>query len=79
MSLAHNRQTIGGMTTPAEQLESEFTKAASVTNDGVTVARRSLSELMEYEKHTAAKAAQADMAGTVKAMIMRIVPPGGHG
>ena len=67
------------MTTPAEQLASEFTKAASVTNDGVTVARRSLSELMEYEKHAAAKAAQADMAGTVKAMIMRIVPPGGHG
>ena len=67
------------MTTPAEQLEAEVTKAASVSNDGVTVARRSLTELMEYERHLAAKTAQADMGGTIKAMISRIVPPGGHG
>jgi hypothetical protein len=66
------------MTTPAEQLEAEVTKAASVSNDGVTVTRRSLAELIEYEKHLANKEAMADVVGSLKAMITRIVPPGGH-
>jgi len=66
------------MTTPAEQLELEMTKAASVSNDGVTVTRRSLSELIEYEKHLASKQATASPVGALKAMILRIVPPGGH-
>jgi hypothetical protein len=66
------------MTTPAEQLEAEVSKPASVSNDGVTVTRRSLSELIEYEKHLANKEAMAAPVGSLKAMITRIVPPGGH-
>ena len=66
------------MTTPPEQLASEALKPTSVSNDGVTVARRSLAELMEYEKHLAGKAAAANMAATVRGMFSKIVPPGGH-
>jgi hypothetical protein len=66
------------MTTPAEQLEAEVSKPASVSNDGVTVTRRSLAELIAYEKHLANKEAMADPVGSLKAMITRIVPPGGH-
>ena len=66
------------MTTPAEKVDAEALKAASVSNDSVTVTRRSLTELMEYEKHAAARTATADMAGTVKAMFSKIVAPGGR-
>ena len=66
------------MSTPSQILADEAVKAASVSNDGVTVARRSLSELMEYEKHQASKTATADPAAGLRAMITRIVPPGGH-
>jgi hypothetical protein len=66
------------MTTPAEQLASEALKPTSVSNDGVTVTRRSLAELIEYEKHLAGKTAAANMAATVKGMFSKIVPPGGN-
>jgi hypothetical protein len=66
------------MTAISDQLAAEALKAASVSNDGVMVSRRSLTELMEYEKHLAGKAAAADMASTVKNMFSKIVPPGGH-
>ena len=66
------------MSEPADQLAAEALKAASVSNDGVTVSRRSLTELMEYERHLAGKAAAADMASTVKNMFSVFVPPGGH-
>ena len=66
------------MSEPADQLAAEALKAASVSNDGVTVSRRSLTELMEYERHLAAKAATADMAATVRGMFSKFVPPGGH-
>jgi len=66
------------MAEPADQLAAEALKAQSVSNDGVTVTRRSLTELMEYEKHLAAKTAAADMTATVRGMFSKIVPPGGH-
>ena len=66
------------MTTPAEQVDAEALKAASVSNDGVTVTRRSLTELMEYEKHAAARTATQDMASTVRGMFSKIVAPGGR-
>jgi hypothetical protein len=67
------------MTTPAEQLAAEALKAQSVSNDGVTVSRRSLTELMEYEKHVAGKtAASASPNSMLKSMVSKIVPPGGH-
>ena len=65
------------MAEPADQLAAEALKAASVSNDGVSVSRRSLAELMAYENHLASKAASADMAATVRGMFSKIVPPGG--
>ena len=66
------------MTTPSEQLQTELTKAASTTIDGVTQSRRSLSELIEYDKYLASKNATANPAGALQAMTVKIVPPGGH-
>ena len=67
------------MTTPAEQLAIEAVKAASTSNDGVSVSRRSLTELMEYEKHLAGKAAAAATPGAMfRSMISKAVPPGGR-
>ena len=62
----------------SDQLAAEALKAQTVSNDGVTVSRRSLTELMEYEKHLAAKAATADIGATVRGMFSKIVAPGGH-
>jgi hypothetical protein len=61
-----------------DQLAAEALKAQTVSNDGVTVSRRSLTELIEYEKHLAGKAATADMGATVRGMFSKIVAPGGH-
>lgn len=66
------------MAEPADQLAAEALKAQSVSNDGVTVTRRSLSELIEYEKHLASKTATASPAATFRGMTMRVVPPGGR-
>ena len=66
------------MTTPAEQLANEVTKAQSTTVDGVTQSRRSLSELIAYEKHLAAKTAAASPAAAFRGMTVKVVPPGGH-
>lgn len=62
----------------SDQLAAEALKAASVSNDGVMVARRSLAELMEYEKHLAAKTAAASPAAAFRLMNCKIVAPGGH-
>ena len=66
------------MTTPAEQLAADALKPASISNDGVSVSNRSLSELMEYEKHQASKTAAASPRTWLKGAILKIVPPGGH-
>lgn len=66
------------MSEPADQLAAEALKSASVSNDGVSVSRRSLTELMEYEKHLAGKTAAASMAATFRGMNFKIVAPGGH-
>jgi len=63
---------------PADQLAAEALKAASVSNDGVTVTRRSLKDLIEYENHLAAKKATASPAAMLRSMCSKIVPPGGH-
>ena len=62
----------------SDQLAAEALKAASVSNDGVTVSRRSLSELIEYEKHLAGKEAAASPAAMFRSMTSVFVPPGGH-
>jgi uncharacterized protein YpuA (DUF1002 family) len=66
------------MTEPADQLAAEALKAQSVSSDGVSVTRRSLTELMAYEKHQAAKAGSLSPAAMFRGMTMRIVPPGGR-
>ena len=66
------------MSEPADQLAAEALKPASVSNDGVTVTRRSLKELIDYENHLAAKAATASMVDTLRGMQFKTVPPGSH-
>ncbi len=62
----------------SDQLASEALKAQSVSADGVTVSRRSLQELMEYEKHLAAQTAAASPAAFFRGITCKVVPPGGH-
>jgi hypothetical protein len=62
----------------SDQLAAEALKAQTVSNDGVTVSRRSLSELIAYEKHLASQTATASPAATFRGMTMKMVPPGGH-
>lgn len=66
------------MTTPAEQLAADSLKPASISNDGVSVSNRSLSELIEADKYLQGKKAVASPAAFLKGAIMKIVPPGGH-
>ena len=49
----------------------------TVVVDGVTVTRHSPIELIEVERHEAAKAATASPAQALTGMILQIVPPGG--
>jgi hypothetical protein len=62
----------------SEQIEADALKPQSVSNDGVSVSRRSLSEQIEADKYLASKAATASPAAMFRSMTMRIVPPGGH-
>lgn len=62
----------------SDQLAAEALKAQSVTADGVSVSRRPLTELMEYEKHKAAQEATASPAAMFRSMTCKIVPPGGR-
>ena len=62
----------------ADQLASEALKPQSVSNDGVSVSRRALSELIAYENHLAAKTAAASPAAMFRGMNCKIVAPGGR-
>lgn len=66
------------MAEPADQLAAEALKPQTVSNDGVTISRRSLKDLMDYENHLAAKTAAASPAATFLSMNCKIVAPGGH-
>jgi hypothetical protein len=66
------------MTDIADTIADEALKPASVSNDGVTVSRRSLSELIAYQKFLQANEAAADPTLALQSMTRRIVPPGGH-
>jgi hypothetical protein len=65
------------MSTLSEQIAAAAAKAASVSNDGVTVTQRPLTELMAYENHKAAQTATASPAAMMKAIQLQLVPPGG--
>ena len=67
-----------GMTTPAEQLATDALKPASISNDGVSVSNRSLSELIEADKYLSGKTATQSPAAFLRKSILRIVPPGGN-
>ena len=62
----------------SDQLATDALKPASVSNDGVTVTRRSLSEQIAADKYLASKEASASPANVFRGMTMRVVPPGGH-
>lgn len=64
------------MATPEEILEREAAKAQSTTADGVSVSRRSLKDLMDYEKHQAAKEASANVNDFLNSSRRKLVPPG---
>jgi len=58
----------------SETIEQAATKPESASVDGVSAKARSLTELIEADKHLASKRATADFAkGFCR---MRIVPPG---
>ena len=70
-----------GMADLSTEIETQAAKSASTSNDGVSVSRRSLSELIEADKYLATKTAIADAGGpaaVLKRMVSKIVPPGGH-
>ncbi len=62
----------------SDKIETDALKAQSVSADGVTTTRRSLSELIAADKYIASKNAASDPAGVLRAMIVQVVPPGGH-
>jgi|GEM_PF-4148582 len=66
------------MTEPADIVDAAAEKPANVSNDGVSVSQRSLSELMEFEKHVANRKAAASPAAFLRGATLKIVPPGGH-
>jgi hypothetical protein len=59
-------------------INSAAAKAASVTNDGVTVVKRSLSELIAADKYDRSRTATDNPVAMLKAMQLKIVSPGGH-
>jgi hypothetical protein len=62
----------------SEQIEADALKPQSVTNDGVSVSRRSLTEQIEADKYLASKAATASPAAMFRSMTCKIVAPGGR-
>lgn len=61
-----------------DKIETDALKAQSVSADGVSTTRRSLSELIAADKYIAARNAASDPAGVLRAITAKIVPPGGH-
>ena len=62
----------------SDHVDAQALKAQTVSNDGVTVSRYSLSEQTEREKFVADRTATRDMPATVRGMFSKIVAPGGH-
>lgn len=61
------------------QIEEQVQKSAASVNDGVSITRRSISELIEADKYLAGKTAAAATPATMfRSMTAKIVAPGGH-
>lgn len=61
-----------------DKIELDALKAQAVSADGISTSRRSLSEMIAADKYIAARTAATDPAGTLRAMIVEVIPPGGH-
>lgn len=61
-----------------DRIEVDALKAQSVSADGVSTSRRSLSELIAADKYLASRNAATDPANTLRAMVVQAIPPGGH-
>lgn len=67
------------MSDTSDQIAIDALKPASVSNDGVTVTRRSLKEQIEADRYLRDIAATpTNAAALFKSMNFKIVPPGGH-
>lgn len=62
----------------SDQVEADALKPQSMSSDGQTVVKRSLTELIEADKYTRANTAAASPAAMFRSMNCKIVPPGGH-
>ena len=67
------------MTALSDQIATDALKPQATANDGVSVTRRSLKELTDYEKFQAAKTAVASPVEFLRKQIIQVVPPGGDG
>lgn len=59
-------------------IESTANKAASVTNDGVTVAQRSMADLIAADKYKRSIEAASDRQTMLGGIFSKIIAPGGH-
>ena len=59
-------------------IESAANKAASVTNDGVTVTQRSMADLIAADKYKRSIEAASDRQTMLGGIISKIIAPGGH-
>ncbi len=64
----------------SEQIASDALKPQATAADGVSVSRRSLSELISADKYLrdVDATSPANMAATLRGMCFKIVPPGGY-
>lgn len=61
----------------ASNIESDAVKPKATSNGDVSSTRRDMREIIEADRYLADKAAGDDIANTLKASILKIVPPGG--
>jgi len=61
----------------SDQILIDAAKAAATSNDGVSVSKRSLTELIEADKYLRAITAASSPADSFRLMNAKIVPPGG--
>ena len=60
-----------------DRISTDALKPQTVSNDGVTVSQRSLQDQIEAAKFEASHIAAASPTEVMRAMQMRLVPPGG--
>ncbi len=61
----------------SSNIEADAVKPKATSNGDVSSTRRDMREIIEADRYLADKAAGDDIANTLKASILKIVPPGG--